>query len=816
MASHTPLWHDLRLAIRGLRKDRGFTATALLTFALCIGANVALFAVVDAVLVRPLPYHNPEQLVAVFNRYPKAGVDRSGVSAPHYLERRSGIAAFAEAGAYRNSGATIGETGSPEHVSALQVTPSFLRVLGVRTALGRTFAEEEGVYGKNNVVILSDGLWRQNYNADPGVIGRKLRMGTEPQTIIGVMPADFSFGSSRPQILFPLCFSDDDKKPESRHSNNMAMVARLKPGASVAQAQAQVDALNLHTLAGDPYAKLVVDAGFSTTVADLHSDFVAEVRPGLLMLQAGVAFLLLIGAVNLANLLLVRASARHKEFSVRQVLGAGRAQIARMLLTETLVLALAGCALGLAFGWAGLRGVEALGAKDLPHFTPYSLDARVCLAALGLSVLTGLLLALPMIWHCLRGNLSQALSVESRGGTTARATHRLRHTLITAQFALAFTLLSGAGLLGLSFSKVLAVNPGFRPDHVLTGSVSAPWVRYKKEAERFALLRRLRTELGAVPGVTAVGFTTNLPLSGNLNDNAISIEGKPLAPGESIRTHYTSGVAGDYFAAIGLPLREGRFLNDDDSVHALRVCVVDEDVERRYWPGKSAVGHRLFDGAPGKPEEAYTIVGVVGASKPTNLADQKVIGCVYFPYIHYAGTYFAVVMRTVQAPQAAAGALRAAVLRVDPELPVENLKTMNDWLDESLKGRRSPMLLAAIFAGVALMLAAIGIYGVLAYAVAQRRREIGVRMALGALPQQIRLQFLSIGARLVLIGSALGAAGGWLTGRAMQGLLFGVSPAEPGVFAATAAVLAAVAMAACILPAARAAQVPPMEALRAD
>jgi len=371
MASHTPYWHDLRLAVRGLSRDKGFTATALLTFALCIGANVALFAVVNAVLVRPLPYPNPDQLVAIYNRYPKAGVDRSGVSVPHYLERRAGVEGFAEAGAFRDSGATIGETGAPEHVSAMQVTPSFLRVIGARAALGRTFSEDEGFYGKHMVVILSDGLWRQNFNADPGVIGRKLRMGTEPQTIIGVMPPDFSFGTSRPQLLFPLCFSDDDKKPEHRHSNNMSMIARLKPGVSAAQAQAQIDALNTHALAADPYAKLVVDAGFSTKVADLHQDFVAEVRPGLIMLQAGVVFLLLIGAVNLANLLLVRASARHKEFSVRQVLGAGRAQLARMLVTETLVLALAGCGLGLAFGWGGLRGVEALGASDLPHFADW-------------------------------------------------------------------------------------------------------------------------------------------------------------------------------------------------------------------------------------------------------------------------------------------------------------------------------------------------------------------------------------------------------------------------------------------------------------
>jgi len=463
-----------------------------------------------------------------------------------------------------------------------------------------------------------------------------------------------------------------------------------------------------------------------------------------------------------------------------------------------------------------LRGLEALGADQLPHFVPYRLDGRVCLVALLASALTGLLLALPMIWQSLRGNLALALSVESRGGTTTRSAHRLRHALIVAQFALAFTLLAGAGLLGLSFAKVLAVNPGFRPENLLTGGVSLPWIHYKDEKSRFAFLQRLGQELRAVPGVTAVGFTSSLAFSGNVNDNAISIEGQPPAPGDSLHTHYTSGVAGDIFSAMGIPLHEGRLLTDDDSSRPLRVCVVDEDVVRRYWPGKSALGQRIFNGAPGKPDEAYTIVGVVGSTKQTDLADTRANGSVYFPYIYQGSQGMTVLLRTAQAPQAAGPALRAAVLRVDPELPVEDLKTMTARLDESLVSRRSPLMLAAIFAGVALVLAAVGIYGVLAYAVAQRRREIGVRMALGALPQQILAQFLSLGAKLVVVGSILGVIGGWLTGRAMAGLLFGVGAAHPAVYAGTAALLSLVAMAACLVPAVRAARVPPMEALRSE
>ena len=807
-------FRDLRLAFRGLVRDKGFTATALLTFALCLGANVALFAVVNAVLIRPLPYQNPGQLVTIFNQYPKAGVDRGGDSVPHYLERRAGIAAFADAAAFRDNGVTLGEGGSPNRLASMNATPSFFRVLGVAPALGRTFTDEEGFYGKNDVLILSDGLWRQAYGADPSIVGRKIRMDGKPQTVIGVMPPGFAFGTSMAKVWAPLCFSDDERKQDQRHSNNMSMIARLRAGSTIGDAQSQMDALNKHTLEQDPYAKLVVDAGFHTAVVDLHGDFVAESRPVLLLLQAGVLFLLLIGAVNLANLLLVRASARAKEFSLRQVLGAGRFQIARQLLTETLALSFAGGVLGLGLGWAGLRGLEALGADHLPHFAPYRLDGGVCLAAFIASLLMGLLLALPMLWHNMGGNLAMALSVESRGGTTTRSAHRLRHTLIVAQFALAFTLVAGAGLLGLSFAKVLSVDPGFRPENLLTGTVSLPWDRYKDEKPRFAFITRLDQELRALPGVTAVGFTTNLPFSGHENDNAISIEGQPPAPGESLHTHYTSGVAGEFFSAMGIPIREGRVLTNDDSVRSLRVCVIDEDVERRYWPGKSALGHRIFNGPPDKPDQAYTIVGVVGSSKQTDLADKRASGSVYFPYIHSANQSITALLRTVQAPQAAGPALRAAVLRVDPELPVDDLKTMTARLDDSLVARRSPVMLAGIFAGVALVLAAVGIYGVLAYAVAQRRREIGVRMALGALPQQILAQFLSLGAKLVITGSILGGLGGWLTGRAMAGLLFGVGPAHPAVFAGTAALLAVVAMAACLLPAVRAARVPPMEALR--
>lgn len=808
---------DVRLAARSLMRDKGFTLTVLLTFGLCLGANVALFAVVNASLLRPLPYPDSDRLVIVKNGYPKAGADAIGVSVPHYLERRAGIAAFADAGAYRGGGETIGDTGSPDRVDSMSVTPSFFPTLGVTATLGRTFSAEEGEEGKNDVVVLSDGMWRERFASDPKILGRTLRLGGgRVCTVVGVMPAGFRFLSQRPQLWTPLVFSEDSKKPESRHSNNMNMVARLKPGVSLAEAQSQIDALNTSAMAEDPFAQLVKDAGFKTTVLGLHADYVAEMKPVLLLLQAGVVFLLLIGIVNLANLVLVRTTGRSKEFSLRQVLGAGRQRVARQVVTEMLVLSVLGGAAGLGVGWAALRGLNSIGVDQLPRSADLRVDGLVSLVGITASILVGFLLAVPAVWHGVHGNLAAALSVESRGGTTSRATHRLRHALIVAQFALAFVLLSGAGLLGLSFARVLAVRPGFQPENVLTATVALPRMTYEKEEQRLAFIERLERELATLPGINATGFGSNIPFGDNFSINGITVKGHEPRPGQTLLAHYTAGVTGGYFNALGIPLREGRFLTAEDSARKSRVCVVDEDFVRKYWPTGSALGQQLYNGPPDPKEEPFTIVGVVGSIKQNDLADQQAKGALYLPYLYYPSNDIAIVLRTAQAPALAGPLLRAAVLRIDSDLPLAELKTLTGRIDDSLVSRRSPLLLAAAFAAVALLLAGVGLYGVLAYAVAQRRREIGVRMALGAQPEQIRVQFLRLGVRLVAAGVALGAVGSWLSGRAMGSQLFGVGAMHPGVLASTAAVLAAIALVACLLPALRAAKVPPMEALRGD
>jgi predicted permease len=815
------LSRDLRQAVRGLLREKGFAATVLLTLALCLGANVVIFTVVRSVLLRPLPFPQPGQLVAVVNSYPKAGVEFAGASIPNYYERQGTLPALAGIALVRGGSAIVGQAGSPDRVSAWQVTPSFFRLLGVQPALGRFFTEEENEYGHSDVVVLTDGLWRQLFNADPAAIGRTMRINDIPTTIIGVLPRDFRYLSASAKMWMPLPSSKEDRLPQNRHSNNQDMIARLRPGATLAQAQAQVDALNARLLKDDPFAKLIADAGFHTMVRDLHAFHVAQIRPTLLLLQAGVLFLLVIGAVNLANLLLVRASARTRELAVRQALGASRGQVAAQIITETLVIALAGGLLGLAVGTAALRTLALVGTDRLPLGASIAFDLPVAVVALAGAVVVGLLLALPIVWFNVHGRLAPVLNTESRGGTTTRATHRLRHALIVAQIALAFILLAGAGLLGLSFERVLAVRPGFQPESVLTGRVALPWTNYREDAKRLAFADRLLTELRALPGVKAAALCTTLPFSGDMNNNAIIVEGYTPAPGDSVQAHYTHLVAGDYFPALGIPLKDGRLLNAADTQAKDGVCVVDEDFARRYWAGRSALGHRIFDGPPDAPDapdvRRYTVVGVVGNIKQADLTDQHATGAVFFPYGEKSAPLGQwVVVRTAQRPETAGPALRSAVLRIDSTLPLDDLKTMSSRIGDSLVARRSPMLLAGIFAGVALVLAALGIYGVLAYAVAHRQREIGVRMALGAVPGQILRQFLLLGGRLLLAGTALGLGGAWFVGRAMSGLLFGVAPTNTAILAGTAALLGVVVLLASLLPSQRAARVDPMAALRAE
>ncbi|SDS35146.1 duplicated orphan permease [Opitutus sp. GAS368] len=805
---------DFRQTLRRLGRERGFTATVLLTLGLCIGANVAIFAVVDAILVRSLPFPHAEQLVTAINSYPGAGVERAGASLPNYYDRKEVVKAFASIAIIQGGSAIVGEAGAPNRIARDRVSPEFFSTLGVPLAMGRTFNDEEMFYKSSSVAILTDAFWRSNFNADPQVLGRKFQVDSQPVTVIGVLPPGFRYLSSKARFFIPAASNPEDRAPDRRHSNNFQLIARLAPGATLTVAQAQIDALNARQIKDDPYAKLLTGAGFHTLVSSLHEDHVRDVRPILLLLQGGVLFLLLIGGVNLVNLLLIRASGRAKELAVRQALGASRRHITREVMLETVMLAVAGGVLGLGGGAIGIRLLSVLGTEQLPLGTTIVFDGRVAAVAFAVSVLVGIALALPVIWFNLHARLAPVLQAETRGGTGSRAAQRVRHGFIVTQIALAFVLLSGAGLLGLSLRRVLATAPGFQPQHVLTGQIALPWKNYPTPEARLALIERLLPELRALPGVTSVGLTSGLPFTGSVDNNATAIEGVVLAPGDSIRAHYTMAAVGDYWQSLGIPLIAGRLLEDADNHRKPHACVVDQDFAQRYWPNQSALGHRIVNGPKFTEDDAHTIVGVVGNVKQTDLSEKGAQGAVYYPYVTYSSTSFSVIVRTPLDPAALASMLKKVVLKLDPELPVDDLKPMQDRVDESLVARRSPAVLAGIFAGVALLLAAVGTYGVLAYAVGQRRREIGVRMALGALPEQVLAQFLGLGTGLLLAGLVLGVLGAWAAGRAMQSVLFGVGAVHAGVLLATAAVMAVVVLLAVFLPSFRASRVSPIDALR--
>ena len=810
------LGRQLRYAYRMLRKTPGFTITALLILAVCLGANLTIFAVIDSILLRPLPFPESDRLVTIFNTYPKAGVDRDGSSVTNYYERRGQLPAFSSLAIYRFGTAIVGESGATEREHVTRVSPEFFSTLGINPVVGRAFKEDETSYQTANVVIITDSFWRHRLDANPNVIGTKIRVDGNLNTVIGILPPGFRFLSSESGIYFPLASRPEDRAPRQRHAggNYTQMIARLNPGISLAQAQQQVDAQNARLELTDPQGKMIAEAGFRSLVVQLHADHVAVVRPTLLLLQAGVLTLLLIGVVNLGNLFLVRAGSRAKERAVRQALGASWKHIASEVLIETTLLTLVGGLLGLLSAAGGIRLLSALGAERLPLGNQIVFDGRLALVALLAAFTMGILLAVPVFWLSLRRPWGEALQSEGRSETSAHTTQSLRQIFVVSQIALAFILLAGAGLLGISLQRAMNVSPGFRSDHILTGKISLPGKSYSSNAARLAFIEKLVEKTTRLPGVLSAGVVTNVPLSGNSGKSAATIEGRLPRAGESPRGHYSYGVGGDYFNAMGFSLLEGRFLTQADSRSHERVCVVDQDFAHYYWPNGSALGHRLFEGSDqGKDTDAFTIVGVVGSAKQAELTDEAAQGAVYYPYSYRSDDIF-VAIRTSLLPESLGQALQGTVRQLDPDLLVNDVRTMQARVSDSLVARRTPALLAALFSTVALLLTAIGSFGVLSYAVEQRRREIGVRMALGAQPRQIRNQFLFLAIRLLGYGTTLGGIGAWLAGRAMQSMLFHVPAFNTTILGTTAGVIGLVSIFACLLPSHRAARTSPVDVLR--
>ena len=807
---------DLRFGLKLLWKEKAFTITALLTLALCIGANTAIFTVLHAVILNPLPFPQPDRLTTMYNIYP--GVIKSqGVgsnSVPDYFDRRELTAVFDSVALTRHSGFDMGSEGSPVRVDGEAVTPSYFKVLRAGPALGRAFTEEDAVFQKDQFAILSYGLWKDAYARDPNILGKDIRLSGMPYRIVGVMPEGFADPRAEARLWVPLTFAPRQTTDDARHNNSWDMIARLQPGVTIAAAQQRIDALNKFQIErAGKFRKLLEDAKFGTRVLGLKDEMVETIRPTLYLLEAAVVFVLLIGCVNVANLMLVRSNIRMKELAIRFSLGAGRLRLGGQLLIESLALAALGGAFGTATGFAGVRLLAWLGAKDLPRGETILIDGQVLAFSAALAILTGLVFGSVPVYHLFRRDLNEVFRSNERTGTTEKRALWTRSALVVCQVSLAFILLIGAGLLTLSFWRLLSVNPGFHPERVQTAQFSLPRSRYANDAQARTFISGLLDSICAIPGVTHAGATSLLPFGGNNNDSVISIVGYNLAPGELPPVPLWNQVDSGYFQTLGIPLLQGRTFTASDGADAPKVVVIDQFLARKYWPKSSPLGGQLRLGIEGDAP-AHTIIGVVGSVQAADLSDQNPMGQIYFDYRQMVPRRMHLVVKTAGDDTQVTAAVRGELLRADPELPLFDVKTMPDRVSRSMRERRASMVICLGFAALALTLSAIGIYGVLAYTVTQRTREFGIRVALGASARDVVGMVIFQGVRLAAIGLAIGVAGAFALTRLMTGLLFDVKPTDPAVFALVAGALMLVACIASLIPSARAIRIRPAIALR--
>ena len=817
------LIRDLRHALRMLRKTPVFTIVVVFTLAVGIGANTAMFSIVNGVLLQGLPFTHAERIVDL-NEVERRDIGGGGAIAPAtFFDWRKMATSYDVMAVFATRIYNVTPTtGEPARLRGTLASTTFFDVLGVSPILGRGFMPQDSEPGLGQSIVLSYGFWQRQFAGKPDIVNEQVRLNGQPYTIVGVLPRGFSFLDPEVRVWTPVAFTAQEKSDESRHSNNWSYVGRLKPGATIEQARQQIDALNTRNLDLIPSLKeILINAGFHTVVVPLQAHLVRDVRSTLYLLWGGVVFVLLVGAVNVTNLMLVRSSARTKELATRHALGAGFGRIARQLLTETLLLAVLGGALGLALGYAGVRTLSMLSLDQTPQGTGVAIDATVVAFTSALALALTALIGIVPVFGMRQLNLSQAFREEGRSGTASRGSRLVRRALVTAQVAFAFMLLIGAGLLLASFQRVLAIQPGFDASRVMTGIVSPPSARYKEDADVRAFWNRLMDGVRTLPGVQAAGITSNIPLSGDTNDSVILAEGYVMAKGESLISPFNASVSPGFFEAMSVPLKRGRYFAASDDDRAPKVVIVDERLARRFWKDQDPVGRRMWrpdsaeelSAGPGAKSTFYTVVGVVGSVRMTGLTEKEPVGMYYFPFAQSSGRGMTMAVRTAGDPQTVVGPIRAQVRAIDPELPFFSVRTMTELVDESLVSRKTPMLLATLFGAIALFLAAIGIYGVLAYQVAQRRKEIGIRLALGSDGRRIFSLVVSEGLWLLALGIGVGLAGAFGIRTAMATQLFGVQPMDPLVLTAVAAVLGVVAFVACAVPARRAARIDPLVAL---
>ena len=808
---------DLKSALRQFAKSPGFTAIAVATLALCIGANSAIFSVVHAVLLQPYPWPESDRLVYVYNSYPLMGLPNAGVSIPDYLDRRAGVSDFADAALYHWQSFNLEGDQQPERLRGLEVSPSLFSTLQSAPALGRVFTDADARVGAPATAVLSDAFWRSHFGANPAVLGRTIRLNDVLVTVIGVMPRGFYFSGPGVQLWTPFTFTDEQRSDQERGHEFSTMIARLKPGVTLAQVQRDLDLIQARNAERLPQHRAFwKTSGFGGRVAGFLEQNVARIRAMLWLVQAGVAAALLIGCANVASLLLARAIGRERELAIRAALGAGRARLVRLLLVETLALFAGGGLLGLLVANWGITAFDGLGFSNLPRGFGVHLDSAVVVFTLLCALGTGLVFGALPAWAATGGGAAPALKEAGTRTTGGRRTQRLRAALVTTEIALAVMLLATAGLLVRSFQRLQEVDPGFVPGGVLTAQVDLPDAKYDQPAKLVALHDAILSRLTATPGVRAAGVTTELPFADRNSQNSYTSPEITLAPGAPEPHGQVRSADPGYLHALGLTLLRGRWFTDADTAQATHVVVIDQVLADRYWRGRDPVGFHINLNDPGEQPDLWQIVGVVAPVKFRSLEENVTKETLYFPYAQAPQGSFMLVVRTQGDPAALTRALRAAVQGSDPEQPVFDIKTMTQRMTEVAQPRRAPTILLSLFGGVALLLATLGVYGVLAFFVTQRRPEFGIRLALGATGGDIAALVLRQGARLVGAGLIAGLGGYLALSRLVGRLLYGVAPTDPLTLALAPAVLATAALFACWLPARRATKVDPIIAMRSE
>ena len=813
---------EIKLALRRLAKSPGFTVIAVITVALAIGATTAVLSLVNGLLVRPLPYREPQQLILLLQHFKSQNLERIPVSPPEFKDYETRAHSFEKLGAFGYTSFNLAGEDRPERIAGATVTAGVMPLLGVSPIKGRFFEPEECTTGRDDVVIISARLWERRFNSDPRIVGTKLLLDGKSFTVVGVMPASFDFPlqlfnlgnggqfGGRAEIWKPLAFTDDQMKKRVT-SRSFTIVGRLAPGMSVAQAQAEIETINAQMRREHPdnYAQ---DNSFGGDVFLLRDLAVAGMRPALLILLGAVFLVLLIACANLTTMLLARAAAREREIAIRVALGAGRLRLLKQVFTESVLLSLIGGAAGVLLAVWGVELLKTIGAQTVPRLRDVNVDVVVLGVTLAICVGTGMIFGLAPGLASARPELTEALKEGGRSSSQGKRRNRLRNGLVIAEVALALVLLSGAGLLIKSFARLQNVDPGFNPRNVLTFEISLPKLQYPDDASIVRFNNEAQRRIAALPGVQAAGFSTILPLAGTNSDSSFAIEGRPSNDKSPSPDEERREVSPDYFRALETPLIKGRFFSNADNADAPLVIIVNQAFAKKFWPNEEALGKRIVMGGMSDDPKWITVVGIVGDIRHFGL-DVGPKPEMYVPFAQsaYFTTIYAV--RSNQGPRTLLPAIQREIQAIDPAVPLANVRTFENVIADSVAPRRLSVVLLGVFAGVAVLLASVGIYGVMSFLVVQRTHEIGVRMALGAQRSDVLKLILVRSIKLISAGTIIGLIVALLSTHTLRALLYSVSAFDATTFALVTVLLGAVALAASYLPAMRATRADPMVVL---